>query len=63
MVKKGFRGETSPEKMPVVTTGIEMSRRPPTAVDAVKERLTGGNAPADESGAAKLVSDFIRHSD
>ncbi len=59
MRKKGYTRTESPEKMPVVTTGIEMTR------DALKgkrrERLTGGNAPADERGTVATVLDFMRN--
>lgn len=57
MRKKGFRKIESPEKMPVVTSGIEMTHGEGRATE---ERLTGGNAPADESLSAKIVTDYIR---
>lgn len=58
MRKKGYSRTESPEKMPVITTGIEMTRG--TKKDR-KERLTGGNATADERGIAHLVCEFIRN--
>jgi hypothetical protein len=61
MRKKGRTKATSPEKMPVVTCGINMSATDRPA-SGVEERLTGGNECADESLAAKLVTDFIRGS-
>lgn len=57
MRKKGYTGDENPEKMPVITTGIQMSRDQPLTNRG--ERLTGGNAAADESQVAKLVADFI----
>lgn len=58
MLKKGRMKVESPEKMPVATSGIEMTRRTGGASSAA-ERLTGGNAAADESKSAKLVTDFM----
>ena len=57
MIPKGRTRNPDPEKMPVITTGIAMKRG-----EKVKspEKLTGGNQPADESQAAKLVCEFIR---
>jgi hypothetical protein len=60
MREKGRTKETNPEKMPVITSGIEMSRG---QCPQRKEKLTGGNQPADETGVAKLVCDFIRSSE
>lgn len=58
MRKKGVSRTESPEKMPVKTTGIEMTRGSKAGRG---ERLTGGNAVADESGTARLVIDFIKN--
>lgn len=55
--QKGRTRDTNPEKMPVTTSGIEMTRG--TRKDKAPERLTGGNAVADESHTAGLVMDFI----
>ncbi|MEI7634107.1 MAG: hypothetical protein WCK47_07480 [bacterium] len=60
MIKKGWQSVETPEKMPVITTGIEMSRREPSDKPQSPEKLTGGNQPADEALAAKLVVDDIR---
>ena len=57
MRKKGYRKIESPEKMPVITTGIQMSRSDPKSEGMESHR--GANAAADESLSAKLVSDFI----
>lgn len=58
MRKKGYTKTESPEKMPVVTSGIEMTRG--TREDKnTPERLTGGNGVADESKMSRLVMDFI----
>jgi hypothetical protein len=57
MRRKGYRRDPNPEKMPVITTGIQMSRD--SEITDRGERLTGGNAGADESQVAKLVCDFI----
>lgn len=59
MRKKGYKNTESPEKMPVTTTGIEMTRG--TRKDR-QERLTGGNDTADQRGIAHLVMEFIRNS-
>ncbi len=61
MRKKGLTKDENPEKMPVITSGIEMThgaraQENPHAV----ERLTGGNAVADESGMIKLVMRYIK---
>lgn len=58
MIKKGWRRVEDPEKMPVITHGIEMSRGARGQASKT-ERLTGGNAAADESQSARLVMDFI----
>ena len=61
MRKKGYQGTESPEKMPVRTAGIQMSRGQKENAPT-KERLTGGNASADEARATELVTQFIRRS-
>jgi hypothetical protein len=58
MRKKGRTKAESPEKMPVETTGIQMSR-PAAPAGPSREQLTGGNQPADESDVARLVMQFI----
>ncbi|MGI8908410.1 MAG: hypothetical protein ACR2IE_18200 [Candidatus Sumerlaeaceae bacterium] len=58
MRKKGYLGDENPEKMPVVTDGIEMTRG--TRKHIAPEQLTGGNGVSDESRTAKLVMDFIK---
>ena len=58
MRAKGWRKDKNPEKMPVVTRGLAMVPKPPDY--GAPERLTGGNAPADESMTSKLVVDYIR---
>lgn len=60
MRKKGYLRVESPEKMPVITSGIQMSRTEPKAE---KERLTGGNCAADEREVAKSVVEFIQSSE
>lgn len=60
MRKKGFQRIESPEKMPAVTSGIQMSRSDPQVRGGEAHR--GGNSAADESMAAKLVADFIASS-
>ncbi len=60
MIPKGRTHNPDPEKMPVVTCGIAMKRG--QKVNA-PEKLTGGNQPADETEAAKLVCEFIRSSE
>jgi hypothetical protein len=57
--KKGLVRDTSPEKMPSITSGIEMKRgtRPANR----QERLTPGQEVADESDVARLVMAFIRN--
>jgi hypothetical protein len=57
MLKKGFKKIESPEKMPVETTGIEMEHG--TRKDQAPEKLTGGNAAADEAHVARLVSEYM----
>ena len=61
MIKKGRLKIASPEKMPVVTSGIEMTRgaRKQENPNAT-EYLTGGNGVADESRVKNLVLSFIR---
>lgn len=60
MIPKGRTRNPNPEKMSVITCGIAMSRKDrPTK----PEKLTGGNQPADETDAAKLVCEFIRSSE
>ncbi|MBX7244688.1 MAG: hypothetical protein K1X53_04270 [Candidatus Sumerlaeaceae bacterium] len=56
---KGHKKIESPEKLSVETAGIEMKRG---TNPKLKEKLTGGNQPADETGAAELVTKFIRGS-
>ncbi len=60
MKLKGLKRIATPEKMPVITSGIEMTRgaRGKENPDAV-ERLTGGNAVADESRTSYLVMRFL----
>ena len=60
MRKKGFRRVESPEKMPVITNGIQMSKSDPRA--AGEEAHRGSNSAADEHLTAKLVTDFIARS-
>ena len=57
MRAKGWRKVESPEKMPVITHGIHMTRQ--VADDSSPERLTGGSAPANETMTSKLVVDYI----
>jgi hypothetical protein len=57
MRRKGHKLTESPEKMPVITSGIEMTRG--TREKNVPEHLTGGNGVADESKTSNLVLDFI----
>jgi hypothetical protein len=59
MIPKGHTHNPNPEKMPVITSGIAMSR---SEKPKAPEKLTGGNQPADEREAAKLVCEFIRSS-
>ena len=59
MRKKGRSRIESPEKMPVITSGIEMTRG--TRKGNMPEKLTGGNGVADESSVAGLVIDFIKN--
>ena len=59
MRKKGWTRNENPEKMPVITAGIEMTRN--TRVGNAEEKLTGGNGVADESKSASLVIDFIKN--
>ncbi|MGB9691796.1 MAG: hypothetical protein ACPL7D_06475 [Candidatus Sumerlaeaceae bacterium] len=59
MIPKGRTKDPRPEKMPVITCGIEMSRGQKSKSP---EKLTGGNQPADESQAAKLVCEYLRTS-
>ena len=62
MTKRNLRRIESPEKMPVITSGIEMSRgaRKDDNPNA-KEYLTGGNGVADETKVASLVTRFVQH--
>lgn len=62
MTKRSLRRIESPEKMPVITTGIEMTRgaRKDENPNA-KEYLTGGNGVADETKVASLVTRFVQH--
>jgi hypothetical protein len=60
MVKKGLVREESPEKMPSVTTGIQMTRGKQGSAGSARERLTGGNEPADEATVAKMVTEYIQ---
>lgn len=62
MTKRNLRRIESPEKMPVITTGIEMTRgaRKDDNPNA-KEYLTGGNGVADETKVAGLVTRFVQH--
>lgn len=57
MLKKGNKKDENPEKMPCHTSGIEMTFGGNKAKAA--ERLTGGNAAADESLVSKMVTDHI----
>lgn len=57
--KKGRTGDKNPEKLPVNTAGIEMTRRPKAEVP-LREKLTGGNQPADERGIASLVVAYVK---
>lgn len=61
MKAKGYQKTKSPEKMPVITSGIEMTRgeRARENPDA-REYLTGGNGVADESRVMDLVMRFLR---
>lgn len=61
MLRKGRNKVESPEKMPVITTGIEMMRGARKQENPnAKEYLTGGNGVADETGVRNLVMNFIR---
>lgn len=61
MKKKGFTKNESPEKMPVITYGIEMTRGARQQENPnAKEYLTGGQGVADESRVLDLVMRFIR---
>lgn len=61
MKAKGYHKTTSPEKMPVYTTGIEMTRGDrATENPNAREYLTGGNGVADETGVKNLVLRFIK---
>jgi hypothetical protein len=60
MIPKGRTRNPDPEKMPIITTGIAMKRGDKTQAP---EKLTGGNQPADETQAAKLVCEYIRGSE
>ncbi len=61
MKKKGFTKNESPEKMPVITSGIEMTRGARQQENPnAKEYLTGGNGVADESRVMGLVMRYIR---
>jgi hypothetical protein len=57
MRKKGFVREESPEKMPSQTAGIQMDRK---SGARLREQLTGGNQPADETDVARQVTEYIR---
>lgn len=58
---KGRLATESPEKMPVITTGIEMTRGERAKENPnAKEYLTGGNGVADESRVKDLVMKVIR---
>ena len=60
VIKKGFVREESPEKMPSITAGIQLTRGKPAIGGRMRERLTGGNEPADEATVAKLVTECIQ---
>lgn len=57
MRKKGFGREESPEKMPIKTVGIQLV---PKSGERLREQLTGGNQPADETDVARQVTEYIR---
>lgn len=58
--KKGLYKIESPEKMPVITSGIEMTRGDRAKENPnAKEYLTGGNGVADESRVSGLVMRFM----
>ncbi len=60
MKAKGYTKNKSPEKMPVYTTGIEMTRGDRAKENPnAKEFLTGGNGVADESRVQGLVMRFL----
>jgi hypothetical protein len=59
MRKKGLVRDTNPEKMPSITSGIEMTRGARPA--GRPERLTSGQEVADESDVARLVMAFINN--
>jgi hypothetical protein len=60
MIKKGRMKIESPEKMPVITSGIEMTRGARQQENPnAKEYLTGGNGVADESRVLRLVMLYI----
>ncbi len=59
MRAKGWRRVEDPEKMPVITSGLRMTRKTSATDAEARERLTGGNAPADEALTSKLVVDYI----
>ena len=59
MRKKGRLKVETPEKMPIPTAGIQLTRGGAGDPKPTREKLTGGNQPADESEVAKLVTDYI----
>ena len=61
MLKKGRTQIESPEKMPSITCGIEMTRGARKQENPnAQEYLTGGNGVADESKVLGLVQRFMR---
>lgn len=60
MLKKGRLLIESPEKLPVITSGIEMTRGARQRENPnAREFLTGGQGVADESKVLGLVMRFI----
>ena len=54
--KKGYAQQESPEKMSGPTVGIDLNRNNESNL---REQLTGGNQPADETNVARLVTEYI----
>ena len=54
--KKGYARQESPEKMSGPTVGIELVRN---SESNLREKLTSGNQPADETNVARLVTEYI----
>ncbi len=54
--KKGYAQQESPEKTSGPTVGIELGRNEDSNL---REQLTGGNQPADETNVARFVTEYI----